>query len=97
MQAYVDMFSKSLSSEYGPLGISVQNQAPMHVTTKMSKLRNATLTVPTPKAWVAQAVKHIGYEATSSPYWWVSSRAKMEGQAWVLHVSLGKEGQCYFV
>lgn len=69
MQAYVDMFSKSLNLELAPLGISVQNQAPAYVTTKMSKLRHASLDIPTPKRWVADAIKHIGFEATSSPYW----------------------------
>ena len=69
MQAYVDMFSKSLNLEYGKYGISVQNQAPMYVATKMSKIRRPTLDAPAPKAWVADALKHIGYEATSCPYW----------------------------
>jgi len=63
------MFSKSLSLEYAGQGISVQNQAPMYVATKMSKIRRPTLDAPSPKAWVASAIKHIGYEATSCPYW----------------------------
>ena len=36
-QAYVDMFSRSLALEYPFL--SIQNQAPAYVATKMSKIR----------------------------------------------------------
>ena len=71
-QAYVDMFSKSLNLEYGSYGISVQNQAPAYVATKMSKIRHATIDAPSPAKWVASAIKHIGYEATSCPYWCVT-------------------------
>ena len=70
-QAYVDMFSKSLNLEYAKFGISVQNQAPAFVATKMSKIRKARLDAPTPAKWVESAIKHIGYEATSCPYWYV--------------------------
>lgn len=69
LQAYVDMFSKSLNLEYAAQGISVQNQAPMYVATKMSKIRRPTLDAPSPARWVASAIRHIGYEATSCPYW----------------------------
>ena len=64
------MFSKSLNLEYASYGISVQNQAPMYVATKMSKIRRPTLDAPSPKDWVADAIKHVGYEATSCPYWY---------------------------
>ena len=67
VQAYLDMFSKSLQLEYSCL--DVHNQAPAYVATKMSKIRRATLDAPTPKRWVASAIKHIGYEPTQCPYW----------------------------
>lgn len=38
-KAFVDCFSRSLDAEYSPLGVRVQNQAPMFVATKMSKIR----------------------------------------------------------
>lgn len=63
------MFSKSLDQEYAKDGISVQNQAPAFVATKMSKIRKANISTPTPATWVAAAIKHIGYEATSCPFW----------------------------
>ncbi|KAK9807956.1 hypothetical protein WJX73_007431 [Symbiochloris irregularis] len=68
-KAYVDMFSKSLDLEYRPYGISVQNQAPAFVATKMSKIRKATIDAPTPAKWAASAIRHIGYESSSCPYW----------------------------
>ena len=67
-QAYVDMFSKSLDLEYKQYGISVHNQAPAYVATKMSKIRKPTMDAPSPANWVAAAVKHIGYEPTQCPF-----------------------------
>lgn len=69
-KAYVDMFSKSLDLEYSAWNISVQNQAPAYVATKMSKIKKPTMDAPSPAVWVASAVKHIGYEPTSCPYWY---------------------------
>lgn len=40
-------------------------QPPYFVATKMSKIRRASLTVPYPKAWVAAAMRHIGYETSA--------------------------------
>lgn len=40
-KAFVDAFSRSLDAEYAPLGVRVQNQSPMFVATKMSKIRCA--------------------------------------------------------
>lgn len=68
-QMYVDMFSRSLDLEYRGSGISVQNQAPGFVATKLSKIRKPTIDAPTPDVWAAAAIRHIGYESTSSPYW----------------------------
>ena len=68
-QMYVDMFSRSLDLEFRSAGISVQNQAPGFVATKLSKIRKATLEAPSPDTWAKAAVRHIGYESTSSPYW----------------------------
>ena len=56
MQAYVDMFSKSMDLEYKDSGISIHNQAPAFVATKMSKIRRPRLDAPSPAVWVAAAV-----------------------------------------
>jgi 17beta-estradiol 17-dehydrogenase / very-long-chain 3-oxoacyl-CoA reductase len=63
------MFSKSLDLEYGAHGISVHNQAPMYVATKMSKIRKPTMDAPSPAAWARAAIAHVGYEPTQCPYW----------------------------
>lgn len=61
-KAYVDTLSVSLAAEYRASGIDVQVQPPYFVATKMSKIRYASLTVPSPKAWVQAAMRHVGYE-----------------------------------
>lgn len=68
-KAYVELFSKSLTAELRPFGIDVQVQTPLYVTTKMAKIRNASLTVPTPEAYVKMAVRQIGYGSVISPHW----------------------------
>ncbi|KAL4426395.1 hypothetical protein ABPG77_004689 [Micractinium sp. CCAP 211/92] len=68
-KAFVDCFSRSLDAEYSPLGVRVQNQAPMFVATKMSKIRRARLDAPSPDAWAAAAVRQIGRENSFTPYW----------------------------
>ena len=69
-KAYVDMFAKSLDLECAKWGVHVQNQAPAYVATKMSKIRKPTLDAPSPAQWVAAAVRAIGHEPTSCPYWY---------------------------
>ncbi|KAI3433622.1 hypothetical protein D9Q98_003431 [Chlorella vulgaris] len=68
-KAYVDCFSRSLDGEYAPLGVRVQNQAPMFVATKMSKIRRPRLDAPGPDTWAAAAVRQIGRETSLTPYW----------------------------
>lgn len=68
LQAYVDMFSKSLDLEYRQFGISCHNQAPAYVATKMSKIRKPTMDAPSPANWVKAAIAHIGYEVTQCPF-----------------------------
>jgi len=67
-KAFIDSFSKALHAEYEPLGIDVQVQNPFFVSTKMTKQR-ASLTVPSPDAFVRSAVRFIGQpEAQVLPY-----------------------------
>ncbi len=69
LQAYVDMLSKSLAAEYAGDGITVQNQAPLFVATKLAKIRRPRLDAPSPKVWVRSAIRDVGYAQTSCPYW----------------------------
>lgn len=68
-KAFVEMFSKGLAAELGPKGIHVQVQTPLYVTTKMAKIRQASLTVPSPEEYVKCAARQIGYGHVISPYW----------------------------
>jgi hypothetical protein len=60
LQAYVDELTVDLHSECAPCGVSVENQAPFYVATKMSKIRHARLDAPSPKTWVAAGMRQIG-------------------------------------
>ena len=57
---FVDCFSKSLSAEYSSKGIIVQCVMPYFVTTKLSKIRNPSLFIPTPDNYVKSTIKTIG-------------------------------------
>lgn len=46
----------------------VQCQAPAFVATKMAKMRRTSLMVPSPAAWVAAAMTHVGREPRAFPY-----------------------------
>jgi short-subunit dehydrogenase len=52
VQAYVDELSRDLQAECGAYGVTVENQAPFYVATKMSKIRRPRLDAPSPAAWV---------------------------------------------
>lgn len=68
-KAYVGQFTKSMQVELAASGVIYQNMAPLFVATKMSKIRKPSVAAPSPAQWARAAVKHIGYETTSSPYW----------------------------
>jgi len=68
-KAYVHMFSKSLAAELAPKGIHVQCQFPLFVVSNMSKIRKASLTVPSPETYVKTAIKFIGHDTIISPIW----------------------------
>lgn len=68
-KAFIDLFSQSLDAELKSKGIRVQAQCPAFITTKLSKIRKSSLTVPKPKQYVRYAVAAIGHESLGSPYW----------------------------
>lgn len=68
-KAYVDFFSRSLHYELAAKGVNVQCQIPYFVTSKMSKIRRASLTVPSAATFARSAVNAIGSGgATVVPY-----------------------------
>ncbi|CAM8885828.1 unnamed protein product [Rhodiola kirilowii] len=68
-KAYVEHFSKSTSVEYKRFGIDVQCQAPLFISTKMTRRRKGSLIMPTPKAWSKASIRWIGYDDICVPYW----------------------------
>jgi len=78
-KAFVDYFSMGLHYEYKNRGVDIQVQNPLYVTSKLSKIRRASLTTPDPTTFAKAAIKQIGYEPQISPYWvhalmlWVGS------------------------
>uniref|UniRef100_A0A6A7FRW9 Short-chain dehydrogenase reductase acting with nad or nadp as acceptor n=2 Tax=Hirondellea gigas TaxID=1518452 RepID=A0A6A7FRW9_9CRUS len=68
-KSHVLLLSESLNAEYSSKGVHVQCQLPLFVTTKLSKIRKPSFFVCTPAAYARSAVKAIGYESTTSPYW----------------------------
>eukprot|EP00803_Ostreobium_quekettii_P002530 evm.model.scf_3169.2 EVM.evm.TU.scf_3169.2 scf_3169:9246-13562(-) len=67
-KAYIEQLTKCLDVEYRKQGIRFQDQAPLFVATKMTKIRRAQLTIPSPNTWVAGAIKQIGYEPLTTGY-----------------------------
>eukprot|EP01060_Flectonema_neradi_P022544 TRINITY_DN30790_c0_g1_i1.p1 TRINITY_DN30790_c0_g1~~TRINITY_DN30790_c0_g1_i1.p1 ORF type:complete len:314 (+),score=84.91 TRINITY_DN30790_c0_g1_i1:58-999(+) len=65
----VTSMTQSLAAEYGPKGIHFQAQVPLFVATKLAKVRNASLTTPSPATFAKSSVAAFGYEVVSSPYW----------------------------
>lgn len=69
-KAFVDYYSRSLHHEYASKGVFVQCQAPYFVATAMSKIRKATLTAPSPKAFAEASLAGL-YKggASTVPFW----------------------------
>ncbi|CAI5463203.1 unnamed protein product [Closterium sp. Yama58-4] len=68
-KAFVDQFSRSINMEYASKGIDVQVQAPLFVATKMSKIRHASLTCPSPDLYAKHGANWVGQEVRVTPYW----------------------------
>ncbi|XP_030848589.1 very-long-chain 3-oxoacyl-CoA reductase-B [Strongylocentrotus purpuratus] len=59
-KVFVDFFSRGLDVEYRSKGIQVQSVMPFYVTTKLSKLRRETMTIPSPTSYVKTALATLG-------------------------------------
>ncbi|KAK7280923.1 hypothetical protein RIF29_08498 [Crotalaria pallida] len=66
-KAYLAMFTKCISLEYRNVGIDIQCQVPLFVSTKMTRMR-ASMFVPTPEMYSKACTKWIGYESVVVPY-----------------------------
>lgn len=75
-KAFLQQWSSALTSELAPHGITVQLVQSYLVVSSMSKIRRASLLVPTPRQFVRAALSRIGRSGgaqgilgTSTPYW----------------------------
>ncbi|XP_075510748.1 very-long-chain 3-oxoacyl-CoA reductase 1 [Primulina tabacum] len=68
-KTYIDQFSRCLYVEYKDKGIDVQCQVPLFVATKMTSIRKASFIVASADGYARAALRQIGYEPRSAPYW----------------------------
>ena len=75
-KAFLQQWSTSLGAELAPHGVEVELVQAYLITSAMSKIRRASATIPTPRAFVRSVLGKIGrhggsptYAYTSSPYW----------------------------
>ena len=70
-KSYVDLISQGMAKEYSSKGITVQCVLPGYVTSKLSKIRRPSLTVPTPNAFVRYEFLQIFqfyFNSTKGPF-----------------------------
>ncbi|CAL5869750.1 uncharacterized protein PFLUO_LOCUS3980 [Penicillium psychrofluorescens] len=75
-KAFLQHWSTALGAELAPHGITVELVQAYLITSAMSKIRRASASIPTPRAFVRAALGKIGrsggspaYAYSSSPYW----------------------------
>lgn len=88
-----------MNAEYSSQGVDVQVQNPLYVTSKLSKIRKPSLTVPSPSSYARCSVNAIGYESQTSPFFlhaaqlWLMSllpTSLITGQVLGMHKSIRK-------
>jgi 17beta-estradiol 17-dehydrogenase / very-long-chain 3-oxoacyl-CoA reductase len=100
-KSYITMFSRALNAEYNKFNVHVQCQVALFVTTKLAKIKKASLFVPSPEDYVRSAVRAIGYEPVTSPYWthalqlWIMAILPEDIVTWFtknMHMDIRKKG-----
>nr|AFA36443.2 17beta-hydroxysteroid dehydrogenase 12 [Clarias batrachus] len=67
-KAFVDFFSRGLDAEYRNKGIIIQSVLPFFVTTKLSKIKRASLDIPTPERYVSAQLSTVGLQSQTNGY-----------------------------
>uniref|UniRef100_A0AAR2JE16 Uncharacterized protein n=1 Tax=Pygocentrus nattereri TaxID=42514 RepID=A0AAR2JE16_PYGNA len=67
-KAFVDFFSRGLDAEYKNKGVIIQSVLPFYVTTKLSKIKRASLDIPTPERYVAAQLNTVGLQSQTNGY-----------------------------
>ena len=75
-KAFLQQWSTALGAEVAPHGITVELVQSYLITTAMSKIRRASLFVPSPRTYVRSVLSKVGrtggaqgFSYTSTPYW----------------------------
>lgn len=68
-KAFVDKFSRDLNAEVRKDGVLVQTVLPGLVASNMSRVKQDSFTVPSPKTFVESSLRTIGLESRSIPFW----------------------------
>ncbi|KAJ5172781.1 hypothetical protein N7492_005374 [Penicillium capsulatum] len=75
-KAFLQQWSTALGAELAPYGVEVELIQAYLITSAMSKVRRASASIPTPRAFVRSVLSKIGrhggsssYAYSSSPYW----------------------------
>ncbi|XP_071707268.1 very-long-chain 3-oxoacyl-CoA reductase-like protein At1g24470 [Rutidosis leptorrhynchoides] len=102
-KAYIDQLSRSLHVEYKHIGIDVQCQVPLYVSTKMASqvalVHKPSLFIPTADDYVEAAIRQIGYEFRCAPHWahsvqWFFASLTPDSflDAWRLSIGIRRRG-----
>jgi 17beta-estradiol 17-dehydrogenase / very-long-chain 3-oxoacyl-CoA reductase len=93
-KAFLQQWSSALGAELAPYNIAVELVQSYLVTSAMSKIRRASATIPTPRAFVKAVLSRLGrsggaqgWAYTSTPFW---SHAFMQ---WGLSTFIGVTGK----
>lgn len=68
-KSFVDTFTRALTIEYSGSGVNFQLVSPYFVVSKLSKIRRATVFVPTPNTFVKGALATVGVQNTTNGFW----------------------------
>ncbi|GFS15304.1 very-long-chain 3-oxoacyl-CoA reductase [Elysia marginata] len=68
-KSFVDTFTRALTIEYSRSGVNFQLVSPYFVVSKLSKIRKASVFVPTPNTYVKGALATVGVQSSTNGFW----------------------------
>lgn len=76
-KAYMDKLTEDLAGEYKDTGVIFQYQLPGYVSTKMSKIKTASLGAPSAQQYAEAGINSIGLQERTAV--WLPHRAMIQG------------------
>lgn len=68
-KAFLNHWTPSMNAEYNRSGIFFETLTPFYVTSKLSKFRKPTLSIPTPQTYAKSVFAQVGNKELHSGYW----------------------------